>query len=169
MSNEAKNPNDEYLKKLEKHAEHLRLVRYYSIQRIDLLIISLSGVGIYTCFEILKYIDSHEIFKKYPEVDDPFNFCGILFTVAIISNFLSQWTAYKGSGHALESTKTDIYTTENENELDEQKKSEQSEKSEKQDKLSKIYNKVTEITNLISNGLMLLGLLILTLSFLHLF
>lgn len=161
MSNGQKDPNEEYLKKLEKHAEHLRLVRYYSIQRIDLLIISLSGAGIYTCFEILKYINGDELLKGYPIVRTPFEICGILFTLAIISNFLSQWTAFKGSGHALESTKLDIHAVENE--------SNESEKSEKQEKLSETYNKITEIANLISNALMLIGLLILTLSFLHLF
>lgn len=161
MQNETKNSNSEYLKKLEKHAEHLRLVRYYSIQRIDLLIISLSSAGIFVCFEVLKYIDSHTLFAKHPEVTEPFKFCGILFTSAIVANFISQWTAYKGSGHALESTKVDIYAIENS--LD------QTKESERQESLSNIYNKVTEVANLTSNGFMIVGLITLIVSYLHLF
>jgi hypothetical protein len=159
MSEETNKPDPEYLKKLEKYAEGLRLVRYYSIQRIDLLIISLSGAGIYTCFEIMKYFDKAPVLNHY--INIPFKISGGLFALAIILNFLSQWTAYTGSSYALNSTLLDIKSVENAKKI--------SDESKALEKRGEKLNDITRRTNLLSNILMILGLLILMIYSLYLF
>lgn len=61
---------------------------FYSVQRIDLLIISVSGAGIYVCLETLKFILENK------EVFEPLNIkvAGGFFLGAIILNFISQLT-----------------------------------------------------------------------------
>lgn len=59
---------------------------FYAIQRIDLLIISISGAGVYVTLEALKY--AHD--NKFTNLS-LIKFSGILFVLAIIVNFLSQY------------------------------------------------------------------------------
>ncbi|MHA7843821.1 MAG: hypothetical protein ACX93I_10910 [Winogradskyella sp.] len=58
---------------------------FYSIQRIDLLIISISGAGIYVCLETLKYLNEnciqHNLLVKVS---------GIFLLASIVLNFISQ-------------------------------------------------------------------------------
>lgn len=58
---------------------------FYSHQRMDILIISISGAGIYTSLEAIKYLNDKQI---------PINGClkygAIAFLLAIISNFIAQ-------------------------------------------------------------------------------
>lgn len=58
---------------------------FYSIQRIDLLIISISGAGIYICLETLKYM-----FENNLNCDLIIKFSGLAFLVCIGVNFISQ-------------------------------------------------------------------------------
>lgn len=63
---------------------------FYSVQRIDLLIISICGAGIYVCLESLKYfyenkLDSYCLIKL----------AGAFFLLGIVTNFLSQIFGYK--------------------------------------------------------------------------
>jgi hypothetical protein len=66
----------------------------YAGQRIDLLIISISGGGIYIILETLKY-----------SLDKPLNYIvlikisGILFVASIISNLLSQLSGQEANDH----------------------------------------------------------------------
>lgn len=144
----------DFRNKIEKHIEHLRLVKYYSIQRIDLLIISISGAGVYTCFEIMKYIDNNPVLKTAHGFNVPFKWSGLCFIFAIIVNFVSQWTAYQGSSIALDSSKLEL-----EEESEENKAT-----IKKLDDASNGYRKFTVAANLTSNALMIIGLLILILS-----
>ncbi len=62
----------------------------YAMQRIDLLLISISGAGIYGGWEIFKYVKDRSPLQ---------NFClleisQILFLVTIVLNFLAQWFSY---------------------------------------------------------------------------
>ncbi len=59
---------------------------FYAIQRIDLLIISISGAGVYVTLEALKYAYD----KKFTNLLF-LKISGILFVAAIIVNFLSQY------------------------------------------------------------------------------
>lgn len=64
--------------------------KWYAITRIDILTITISGVGIYTIFELLKY------FKNIEEIPSliALKISGILFLVSIITNLLSQIFGY---------------------------------------------------------------------------
>lgn len=156
------NERDEYLKKLDKYADNLRENKFYSMQRIDLLIISVSGAGIYICFELLRYLASNEIFKPYLGcVNIPLKISGVLFTLAIVSNFISQWCAYKGSSYQLIATNKDIYAREN--------NTDDTVRITQLEYIAGLYNKATSLSNLISNVLMIIGLLFLIGFVLHLF
>ena len=63
----------------------------YSVQRIDLLLISISGAGIYAGWELFKYIklSNHAVNFNLLVASE------LLFLFAIITNFLGQWAAYK--------------------------------------------------------------------------
>lgn len=63
---------------------------FYTNQRMDLLIITISGAGIYACGEISKYF----LEKKQPILDD-IKVVAFLFVLSIIVNFISQWFASK--------------------------------------------------------------------------
>ena len=62
---------------------------FYAIRRMDLLIISICGAGIYVIFQTFKAVSAKEII-----VDSlgTIKVSGILFLVAISSNFISQLT-----------------------------------------------------------------------------
>jgi hypothetical protein len=153
--------NSEYIKKLEKYAESLRLVKSYSIQRIDLLVISLSGAGIYTCFETMKYIDKIDTLKNYPSIYTPFKISGGMFILSIVCNVISQWSSYKGSSIALKSTLKTIYAEENGQDCDDE--------TNKLDAKAGRYNNFTDPVNIFSIVLMIAGLVVLTTYLLNLF
>lgn len=75
-----------FLKHKDKASEHL----FYAIRRIDLLIISISGAGIYVVFETLRFV------YKEPILLDVYylKLAGCSFAAAIITNFFSQWAGY---------------------------------------------------------------------------
>ncbi len=58
---------------------------FYGIQRIDLLIISISGAGIYICFETLKYLHESSM-----DISNSIKISGGFLLIAIMINFLSQ-------------------------------------------------------------------------------
>lgn len=63
---------------------------FYSIQRIDLLIVSFCGAGIYVCLETIKYFA-----EKDMSAGPLIKFCGGFFLLGIILNFLSQHYGFK--------------------------------------------------------------------------
>jgi hypothetical protein len=63
---------------------------FYSLQRIDLLIISISGAGIYVCLETVKYL-----MDKDQDISSLIKYSGGFFILSIIVNFLSQWFGFK--------------------------------------------------------------------------
>ena len=75
---------ERYLKHREQASQHV----FYAIQRMDLLIISISGAGIYVIFETLRFLkESHSLINTFP-----LKFVGGCFVIAIIANFFSQRT-----------------------------------------------------------------------------
>lgn len=66
----------------------------YSIERIDLLIVSISGAGIYVCLETLKYINDNNMTPS-----SLVKIGGGLFLGAIILNFISQHFGRKANEH----------------------------------------------------------------------
>lgn len=88
-------PKDFRLEQLVKHKEFAIQNKVYSVSRFDILLISISSGGIYIIFETLKFYKGLEkpvVFNK-----EMLGVTGILFTVAIIINFLSQWTSFRAN------------------------------------------------------------------------
>ena len=149
---------EDYIAKLEKHADNLRSANFYSIQRIDLLIISICSAGIYASLEIMKYIMSSKFLKsaQITEFNLYFKITSLLFILSIITNFISPWTAHKGTFYSIESTKKEIYSTEHKTDL--------SSEIAYFDTYALKYNNVTMYTNFCSTLSMLIGLITLIIS-----
>ncbi len=128
---------------------------FYSIQRIDLLIISISGAGIYVCFEAIKYLRTNNLCSSVW-----IKVAGALFLFAIIVNFISQLTSYKSNRD--DYLKLDIETRSNDELTDEEKA-----QIESYDQSADRFDWWTQRLNQTSMGLMFAGLF--TLSFYFIF
>ena len=63
--------------------------KWYAIGRMDILVISICGGGIYVLFELIKY------YKTTQTVDlSGLKIAGILFLIAVAINFISQFLGY---------------------------------------------------------------------------
>lgn len=119
---------------------------FYSIQRIDLLIISVSGAGIYLCLESLKFMYSNKL---------PIN-CSLkvsagFFVFSIATNFISQFISYQSNRYD--------YLNCSENEKDVQD-DDSKRKAILYDDKSETYNKWNNYFNYTSAALMFVGLFI---------
>ena len=65
---------------------------FYSIQRIDLLIVSICSAGIYISLETLKFLSVNN-----QEVSYFLKVAGLLFVFGVISNFVSQLFGLKSN------------------------------------------------------------------------
>jgi len=70
---------------------------FYSIQRIDLLIISICGAGVYVCLETIKYLASTKTECKCLYL---IKFSALFFLIGIILNLISQQFGYKANQHS---------------------------------------------------------------------
>lgn len=131
---------------------------FYSIQRIDLLIVSICGGGIYVCLETVKYLAG-----KHYICSNLIKLCGAAFLVGIILNFLSQH-------YGLKANREDYFMCQSI--LDSKK--EGLNKSEKDqlildidnlDKKSESYSKCTIWFNNVSMYAMFLGLVLIFIFF----
>lgn len=68
----------------------------YSVQRIDLLIVSISGAGIYVVLETLKYSIDHSATNMLL-----LKITGLVFILTMIINFCSQYTGERASMHEM--------------------------------------------------------------------
>lgn len=133
---------------------------FYSTQRLDLLIVSLSGAGIYVCLETIKYFAT----KTKPEPCGALiKISGFIFILAIILNFLSQHYGFKGNeqDYLMCDAEMDLNTMD----LDEQKKETLSGEIEKHDKLAETYSKYTKYMNYFSMLTLFVGLILIVLFF----
>ena len=133
--------------------EHLNNTRErtnYSIRRMDLLIISISGAGIYVIFETLREFKSGKI-----PIDDStlLLICGLCFLTAIISNFISQKTGYYSNDFEEKYICIELRKI--------QGKKIDGCLQDEFDKKVKRFNKITNILNIVSISLMLIGLILL--------
>lgn len=129
----------------------------YAIQRIDLLIISICGAGIYVTLETLKYIKDNSM-----EGSSFVKIAGGFFLIAIIINFVSQFLGKKANEKeiALGNAKldADIIVTENQqNEIG------------KIDSIAENYSKWTDRLNIASLIGMFIGLGFLIYYFMKMF
>ena len=122
----------------------------YAIRRMDLLIISICGAGIYIVLETLRHIATKEIF-----VSDTsrLKISGILFAVAITINFISQKTGYWASENEEKYTMLELKRIEG-------KDINESEQKEYDNK-SRANTKATNALNWFSIVFMFLGIILL--------
>jgi len=133
------------------HLANTRELTNYSVKRMDLLIITISGAGIYIIFETLREFKTGNI-----SIDNPSFLLasGIFFLISIASNFISQITGFKANSFE------ECFTM---NVLDEME-GDKIDKDEQDDLNCKIktFNKATTILNNLSVGLMFVGLVLLS-------
>lgn len=72
----------------------------YSIERMDLLIISISSAGVYVTLEALKYSLEHQLLNTAT-----LKFVGTAFIIAIILNIGSQFTGRKSNYYCIKACK----------------------------------------------------------------
>lgn len=153
----------EYIASLESYQKGLKEGAAYSIQRIDLLIISVSGAGIYTSFELMKYVAT-SVYLKCSHIENInvyFKITALFFTISIIINFISQITAYKSKSLKIDASEQEIHDLKNGNPI--------SGKVAELECLGKLYNKGTIISNRASTIIMLSGLICLIVFIWNLF
>ena len=81
-------PNEQYLRWMEEYYQECKRREIYSIARLDLLQVTISGAGLYIVLETLRFL------LKEPALLPtwPLKLAGMLFALAITANFISQWT-----------------------------------------------------------------------------
>lgn len=93
-----------YYERVRKHLEETKNKIHYSLERIDLLVISISGATIYIVFETLKFMyEQHQSFNTGLLIAS-----GIITTFAIICNFISQWTGFLANKHEANHTEYEL-------------------------------------------------------------
>ena len=125
----------------------------YALQRMDLLIISISGAGVYVCLEAIKYSSE----KHYQNVW-LIKIGGLLFVLGIVINFISQLTGKLSNKYELfRCQKILMYGAEQD---DDQKG-----KIAHDNCMSEVYEKWTNGLNTASMILMFTGLIVLIIYF----
>jgi hypothetical protein len=129
----------------------------YSAQRLDILIVSICGAGIYIYFELLKYLLKEELCGHW--VVSAF---GIFFTFGLCFNFLAQWLAARTHYY-------DYLYCQQRIECKDKPNKEEQDNINISDNKSNKYDKLRHYTDGISMGLMFLGLGCLMSYFLFIF
>ncbi len=138
------------------HLNNTRDRTNYAIRRMDLLIISISGGSIFLIFQILKTQASGDINIENTTL---LKLSGLVFLLAIIANFISQLTGYYANDNEEKYTLIEIKKIEEEETETEKEINDSMQK--RYDSKVKSYNEFTNILNVISIGLMFLGLIFL--------
>ena len=133
---------------------------FYSIQRIDLLIISICGAGIYVCLETIKYVASTKTECKCLYL---IKFSAFFFLMGIILNLISQQFGYKANEQSYLMYDCEVEIDEIKVENDQEGLIEKLEKLEKDknnyDKESEKFSNLTTTLNYTSMLFMFLGLI----------
>lgn len=132
----------------------------YSVQRMDILTITVCGAGIYTCFELLKFIQVADQWKfpfaKYS--CEEIKCAGVFFLFGIILNFVGQVLSYHANYTALNHTLCEIEVVRN-----------TIAKNPHSTRWSKLYDKFSRIVTKMSLAAMFIGLIILVLVLVNFF
>jgi hypothetical protein len=126
----------------------------YSMQRIDTLIITICGAGIYVVLESLKNFTEHPLTIMWLVKSS-----GLLFLTAIIVNFVSQYTGKKANHYEYCWCVKKLESGETPTEI-------QLGSLHKLDCLADIYSKWTDSLNIISMIFMFGGLITIMIFFL---
>lgn len=124
----------------------------YSLHRLDLLIISISGAGVYACLETAKFM-----VEKQKEIEFAIQFSTLLFIVSIIANLISQYTGYLSNRYDYSMCEAKINCKEDDELTNLEIK--------KLDKKSQNFDNMTNLLNIISLGLLIIGLIFLIIYF----
>ena len=149
--------DQKYIEKLEEHIKSTKEIMKYSLERFDILIISLSSGGLIFSINIVK-----DLLKGNSSVlNDMFlRAAWIFFLFSLISNLISQVTGYYCS-------KNEICVSEDLIRAEKKKKSKYN--KDKLSRMSSLLNKCTMYLNGFSLLTLILGLISLViLSFRHL-
>jgi hypothetical protein len=130
---------------------------FYSIQRIDLLIVSICGAGIYVCLETIKYLSD-----KCQDISLLVRISGGLFLFGIIINFLSQIFGYNAN-------KQDFLMCQEEIDAGDKINKKIKSKIDEYDRKAEKFSNLTDRFNYISMGLMFVGLFFIMYYFLFTF
>lgn len=130
----------------------------YSIRRMDLLIISISGAGIYIIFETIRELKTGGIALDHPRL---LLWSGITFLIGITSNFISQLTGYHGNNYEEEYSQIVLRKIE-------KKDFDECRRKLLNARINKL-NLLTDILNITSMILMFVGLTLLAFFNYHLF
>jgi hypothetical protein len=144
------------------HLENSKERTNYAIRRMDLLIITISGGGIYVILESLRELKtSEELSPILSENKTVLILSGIFFLLCITLNFVSQLTGYQAN------TNEECYVQQ------ELKKIENKDydkcAQDNFNKKSRDFDKATDVLNNTSIFLMFLGLVFLAIFNYHLF
>ncbi len=131
---------------------------FYSIQRIDLLIVTFCGGGIYVCLETIKYL----IEKGLP-CGILIKICGAVFLLGIILNFLSQHYGFRANEQ--DYLMCDAMIDACDNKLKKSKRKDLKNIATKYDNQSEIYSNRTKRLNYCSMGAMFIGLVLILIYF----
>jgi hypothetical protein len=129
----------------------------YSERRMDLLLISISGAGIYVCLETVKYLSEKNIPTHWL-----IWVAGISFLAAIITNFIGQFFGYKANYY-------DYLFCQSEMEVENEPTRKQKLEIKKFDKKAADYNKLVFPINVFCTMFMFIGLSSIVLWFLLIF
>lgn len=147
--------------KLFKHHERADKKIFYSIQRIDLLVIAISTSGIIFNSQVFVYLnDNMKCLLGWP-VSQLIAFSSLLYLLAIISNFFSQVTGGKANKYEREWANLELkkHITDKENDVLTQKQVESDLKNDFWHKWTLRLNATSFITMLV--GLIFSGVIIL--------
>lgn len=147
--------NKEEKKLIEKliHRKQLTLDNMnYSLHRLDLLIISISGAGVYTCLEFSKFM-----LEKDKEISSAIQISTLLFVLSIVLNLISQYTGYLSNRYDYAMCEEKINCNDDNDEINS--------KIESLDKKSQRFDDITSFLNITSLCLLILGLIFLCVYF----
>lgn len=129
----------------------------YGIQRIDLLLVSISGAGIYVCLESLKFLKEQSLNSSVN-----IKLAGFLLALAIIINFISQFLGYQ-------SNQKHWLWCEYRIDCNDDPSKEEKKIIKKLDEQSELFNRLTIWSNYLSATLMSAGLSFLLYYFIFIF
>ena len=124
--------------------------KWYAIGRIDLLIISISGAGIYSCFEIIKFMYSNKIESEFLML----KIAGALFVFSILLNFISQFASeYSNDKNAIYNNKKFNDLTSDDKQTEEKTYNTLECKMDLSDNVVKYSNRISSFTMLVGVAL----------------
>ncbi|WP_405250352.1 hypothetical protein [Dokdonia sp. Asnod3-C12] len=133
----------------------------YSMRRMDLLIITLCGGGLFVLFESLKELKQSENLIQFKSI---IFLSGIFFLISIILNFLSQLSSYEANIYEVKYAQLQLKDIGHKTLDKGEKKS-----SEEFDKKKNKYDMKTKYLNLFSVLLMLSGLITIVILYVLIF